>query len=172
MTAGWLVAHGLEPRTLDRQAVAELLPQRPPLLLVDCVFAAARPGREQPAVAAALSLRGNEPVLAGHFPGRPVWPGCYTLEGLAQTCALAGLLAPLALPPTTTLPQRRRVVQVALAGARLKWTGLITPPGRLEYFAEQISRVGELHRFAVEASIDERPVAVGTLDVAIEGSDA
>lgn len=142
-----------------------MLPQRSPLLLVDCVLAVGQPGREQPAVAAALHILGNEQVLAGHFPGRPIWPGSYTLEGLAQTCALVGLLA---LPAVTAAGRRRPSVQVSLVAAKIKWTGPITAPTRLEYFAERLSRVGEIHRFAVEASVDERQVAMGALDVAIQ----
>jgi 3-hydroxymyristoyl/3-hydroxydecanoyl-(acyl carrier protein) dehydratase len=37
-------------------------------------------------------ISGNEEVFAGHFPGFKLWPGAYTLEGLAQSCNLLAIL--------------------------------------------------------------------------------
>jgi 3-hydroxymyristoyl/3-hydroxydecanoyl-(acyl carrier protein) dehydratase len=159
VTPGWLAERALQPRTLTRDQITALLPQRPPLLLVDAVTAVAAPGRPRPAVAATLEIRGDEAVLAGHFPALPIWPGSYTLEGLAQTCALAGALAAPAggRPPAL----------VMVAAVKVKLTGLVTPPARLHYFVAELTKVGDLHRFAVEASVKGRLVAAGTLDVAI-----
>jgi len=39
---------------------------------------------------AAYTLRGDEPFLAGHFPGAPLFPGVLLVEGAAQ---LAGVVA-------------------------------------------------------------------------------
>lgn len=159
MTPGWLAERALRPRTVSGDQLTALLPQRPPLLLVDAVTAVAAPGRARPAVAATLAIRGDEVVLAGHFPGLPVWPGSYTLEGLAQTCALAGALASPATPGPRPL--------VTVAAVKLKWIGPVTPPARLDYFAAEVAEVGDLRRFEVEASVGGRLVAAGTLDVAI-----
>jgi 3-hydroxyacyl-[acyl-carrier-protein] dehydratase len=162
VTPGWLAERALQPCALIGEQLAALLPQRPPLLLVDAVTAVAAPGRPRPAVAATLQIRGDEAVLAGHFPGTPVWPGSYTLEGLAQTCALAGALA---------APAAARGRPLAMVAAvKIKLTGLVTPPARLDYFVEEQTQVGDLHRFAVEASVEGRLVAAGTLDVAVRAA--
>lgn len=71
---------------LSPDSVAVMLPHRPPLRLVDRVTGFE--DEPQSTLTAEFSIRHEEPVLAGHFPGAPLWPGVYTIEGLGQTCNL------------------------------------------------------------------------------------
>jgi 3-hydroxyacyl-[acyl-carrier-protein] dehydratase len=149
---------------LDRPAIERLLPQRPPLLLVDRVTATSE--GQEPSLVAALDLTGGEPVFAGHFPDRPIWPGSYTIEGLAQACALLGGLwarTGAAPPPGTgvTAPGGPAMV----AAVKVKLLRPVMPPATLVYRVAHTHVVGELHRFAVEASVGSATVAQGTLDV-------
>ncbi len=64
-----------------------LLPHRPPFLFVDSVDHCT-PGQS---VLARYRVRGDEPFLAGHFPGNPILPGVIQLESLAQAGAVAVL---------------------------------------------------------------------------------
>jgi 3-hydroxyacyl-[acyl-carrier-protein] dehydratase len=64
-----------------------LLPHRPPFRFVDRV-ARLEPGHS---IEARYRVTGQEPFLAGHFPGNPVFPGVLQLEALAQTGAIAVL---------------------------------------------------------------------------------
>jgi len=150
--------------TLDRAGVERLLPQRPPLLLVDRVLSASLgDGRR---LVAALEIRGDEPVLSGHFPGRPVWPGSYTIEGLAQSCALLGrLLAPAGerTPPAEAL--------ALVAAVKVKLVRPVVPPVLLTYHVAHTHAVDPIHRFAVEASVDGALVAQGTLDVIVREAE-
>jgi 3-hydroxyacyl-[acyl-carrier-protein] dehydratase len=167
MSPGWLEARGLEP-CADLRPDA-LSPQRPPLLLVGRVDGVRR--GERPAVAASLEITGAEPVLAGHFPGEPVWPGSYTIEGLAQACAVAGALAggfAVGSGPhgSARAAAERETGQVALvASFKVKLTGVIAPPTRLDYFVELAHVVDGIARFSVEASVGGREVARGSIDV-------
>lgn len=62
-----------------------LLPHRPPFRFVDSVVSL-EPGV---GVEARYRVTGDEPFLAGHFPGNPIFPGVLQLEALAQTGAIA-----------------------------------------------------------------------------------
>jgi 3-hydroxyacyl-[acyl-carrier-protein] dehydratase len=67
-----------------------LLPHRPPFRFVDGVDACDPAGT----VRAHYLVTGDEPFLAGHFPGNPIFPGVLQLEALAQAGAIALLADP------------------------------------------------------------------------------
>jgi 3-hydroxyacyl-[acyl-carrier-protein] dehydratase len=63
----------------------DLLPHRPPFRFVDAVDEL-EPGVS---IRARYRVTGDEPFLAGHFPGNPVFPGVLQLEALAQAGGIA-----------------------------------------------------------------------------------
>jgi len=75
---------------LNIQQIMEILPHRPPFLLVDRITEC------EPGVKAAgiKCVTMNEPFFVGHFPGNPIMPGVLILEALAQTGAVAALSLP------------------------------------------------------------------------------
>lgn len=73
-----------EMQKLDSSMIQRILPHRPPFLLVDRIL---QWGPGQQAVGS-KNVTANEPVLAGHFPGQPIYPGVLVIESLAQVGAL------------------------------------------------------------------------------------
>ncbi len=75
---------GLHP---DSDALIALLPHRPPFRFVEAVddIVAGE------SIRARYRVTGDEPFLAGHFPGNPIFPGVIQLEALAQAGAVAVL---------------------------------------------------------------------------------
>jgi beta-hydroxyacyl-ACP dehydratase FabZ len=70
-----------EPRTIDLQGIMDLLPHRYPLLLVDRIL----DFEKQEWIRGLKNVSANEQVFQGHFPSRPVFPGVYIVEAMAQT---------------------------------------------------------------------------------------
>lgn len=71
---------------LGSNVVELILPHRRPLLMVDEVTAYA--GSPVPTLDACKHVSANEIFFEGHFPGLHLWPGCLTIEGMGQACAI------------------------------------------------------------------------------------
>ncbi|MDX1949748.1 MAG: 3-hydroxyacyl-ACP dehydratase FabZ [Rickettsiales bacterium] len=70
--------------SISLEQIKELIPHRDPILLVDRVEDVV----EGESATGIKLVTPNEPVLAGHFPNHPVYPGVYIVEAMAQTCAI------------------------------------------------------------------------------------
>lgn len=73
---------------LNREQIMEIIPHRPPMLLVDEVELLEDGAR------GTLHLTGDEFFFQGHFPGNPIMPAVFQLEALAQVGAVALLSMP------------------------------------------------------------------------------
>ncbi|GLH66971.1 3-hydroxyacyl-ACP dehydratase FabZ [Geothrix edaphica] len=70
-----------EPRTIDLQGILDLLPHRYPILLVDRIL----DFEPKQWIRGLKNISYNEQIFQGHFPSRPVFPGVYIVEAMAQT---------------------------------------------------------------------------------------
>lgn len=69
------------PNTIDLQGIMDLLPHRYPLLLVDRIL----DFEPMQWIRGLKNISYNEEVFQGHFPKRPIFPGVYIVEAMAQT---------------------------------------------------------------------------------------
>ena len=71
----------------DSRAIQEILPHRPPFLLVDRIIELEPKVR----IVGIKQVTANEPFFQGHFPEIAVMPGVLIIEALAQTGAILAL---------------------------------------------------------------------------------
>ncbi|HEV8678660.1 MAG TPA: 3-hydroxyacyl-ACP dehydratase FabZ [Stellaceae bacterium] len=69
---------------LDVQRIMEMIPHRPPFLMIDKVIDVVANERATGVKNVSIS----EPYFQGHFPTRPVMPGVLIIEAMAQTAAV------------------------------------------------------------------------------------
>jgi 3-hydroxyacyl-[acyl-carrier-protein] dehydratase len=132
---------------LDAVQIQELLPHRPPFLLVDRVVAFEK-GKK---IVAWKGVTMNEPFFPGHFPGRPVMPGVLILEALAQA---AGLLAMMSLGPEQ---QGKLTYLMGIDGARFRKP--VVPGDRLELHVEVVKQKGPVWKMKGTGIVDGQECA-------------
>ncbi|KIG19058.1 3-hydroxyacyl-[acyl-carrier-protein] dehydratase, FabZ form [Enhygromyxa salina] len=153
---------------LERAGIEALLPHRSPILLVDRVTALHGPPRTE--LRASFRVTADHPILAGHFPGRPIWPGVMTIEGLAQTANLLGALLPRLAEDGTLAANASTQHRGLLASVEVKLLHVVEPGDLLEYAARLVGGRGAVHRVEVSAAVGRRVVARGSIAVAVDTS--
>ncbi len=178
-----------QPLRLGPDVIAQLIPHRRPLVMVDAVIAYRH--APAPTLWARRQISANEDIFTGHFPGYHLWPGVYTIEGLGQStliCAIIALLVrerqaaggapdeiyealrgmqraaaqPFAQP--AGLPFDARAARGGMAGqVDIKFLAPVFAGAQLDYVVTLTHIVEPLARFDVEAQVDGEPVARGTM---------
>jgi len=132
----------------------EALPHGPEFRFLDSVRALV-PGRSG---VATYRVRGTEPFLAGHFPGRPIVPGVILIEAVAQ---LAGVVA-------QSDPSIARLDDLRLSAVRSAKIFATAGPGAvLEISAEIAGRLGPL--IQAIGSITAEGITLLTTQITLSG---
>jgi 3-hydroxyacyl-[acyl-carrier-protein] dehydratase len=149
-------APNIEPRTsIDVLEVMELIPHRPPFLMIDKVENIVR----HESATGVKNITINEPFFAGHFPTRPVMPGVLIIEAMAQT---AGVLV------IETLGEGERgklVYFMTIDSARFRKP--VVPGDQLSLEVQVQRHRGPVWKFFSEAKVDGQVVAEATYSAMI-----
>lgn len=138
---------------LNIQQIMEIIPQRPPFLLIDRVEEYT-PGES---AVAYKNVTINEAFFQGHFPGNPIMPGVLMIEALAQTGAIA------------ILSQENTKGKNALFGGvdKLKFKRQVVPGDVLKLEVKIIKQKGPVGVGEAIATVDGKVAVKGELTFAI-----
>lgn len=124
--------------------IEDMLPHRYPFLLVDRILEASPPD----SLVAVKNVTKNEPVFQGHFPGNPVYPGVYMIEGVAQASLLLSSL---------TLQKKADFLLVQIDNARFKKQ--VIPGDTLRYEIRFVKKKSSFFWFSGTVTVDSQIVA-------------
>jgi UDP-3-O-[3-hydroxymyristoyl] N-acetylglucosamine deacetylase/3-hydroxyacyl-[acyl-carrier-protein] dehydratase len=111
----------------DVNKIMEMLPHRPPFLLVDKILELS-----DQHVIGVKNVTMNEPYFVGHFPGAPVMPGVLQIEAMAQT---GGILV------LSTVPDPENYLTYLLKIDNVRYKHQVVPGDTLIFKLDLISPI-------------------------------
>jgi len=145
---------------LSSEDIQRIIPHRYPFLLIDRVLEQS-PGR----CVALKNVTVNEGFFNGHFPGRPIVPGCLLMEALAQAGSFMGQRAGAGKAD-------RKVVEAFLLSSEVKFLKPVVPGDQLVITASFLSEARDIVRFKSEGHVDGALVASGRFMVLLRREGA
>jgi len=143
----------IERRTIDRSEIETMIPHRAPFLWIDRVEEL-EPGVRCVAV---KFVDPADPIFAGHFPARPILPGVFLIEAVAQT---AGVMLGSAGPQASG-----GGVALLAAVNRFKFLRPVSPGQELRIETKRLTEVGKMACIGGTVWVDGEMVASGELSV-------
>ncbi|WNR44669.1 3-hydroxyacyl-ACP dehydratase FabZ [Paenibacillus roseipurpureus] len=138
---------------LDINQIQEIIPHRPPFLLVDRILEV----EEGVRAVGIKNVTINEPFFAGHFPGYPVMPGVLIIEALAQVGAVAVL----------SMPDYKGKIGLFAGADAIRWRQQVVPGDTL-LLEMTITRVkGTIVKGQAVAKVGDKVVVEGELMFAL-----
>lgn len=143
-----------EPKNWDIEWILSVIPHRYPILLVDRVLEMEPKKR----IVAIKNVTANEQIFLGHFPGKPVLPGVFLIEGMAQA---GGLLL------LHDLPQREGKLLYFAGIEEAKFRRPVVPGDQVRYEIEVLRLRSTFCKVAGKALVDGELAAEAVLSTAM-----
>ena len=144
---------------MERAEIENVIPHRAPFLWIDRVEELA-PGIR---CAAVKWIDPEEPALGGHFPGRPILPGIFLIEAVAQT---AGVMLGAALGTgLAAAPPEPGATPLLAAVNRFKFLHPVLPGQELRIVTTRLTEAGNMACIEGKVTVNGIMVAVGELTV-------
>jgi len=138
----------------DIEWIMSVLPHRYPILLVDRVLEI----EPQKRIVAIKNVTINEPIFAGHFPGRPVFPGVLLIEGMAQA---GGLLL------LQDIPDRSKKLIYFAGIDEAKFRRPVVPGDQIRYELEVLRLRSTFSKLAGRVTVDGQLCAEAVISSAM-----
>lgn len=153
---------------IERSEIETMIPHRPPFLWID------RAEELEPGVrcVAVKFVDPADPFFAGHFPGKPILPGVFLIEAVAQTAGvMLGSVAPQRATNDAASPgekggasARGRLALLAAVN-RFKFLKPVTPGQTLRIETKKLTDAGKMALISGTVYVDGEIVASGELSV-------
>ena len=138
---------------LNTNEIQEILPHRPPFLLVDRIIEL----EEGKRAVGIKNVTINEPFFTGHFPGYPVMPGVLITEALAQVGAVAIL----------NVESNRGKIGFLAGLDGFRFRGQVVPGDTLLLEVDVIRMKGSIGKGRAIAKVEDKIVAEGEIMFAL-----
>ena len=133
---------------LDKSEIANLLPHREPMLLIDELYDI----KKLNSATAVVNVKKNSFFVQGHFPGQPVMPGVLIVESFGQAAAA---LTASGLDKSTY--ENKLVFLMGVEKARFR--NPVIPDCKLELNIEAIRSHGKVWKYKGEAFVGGKKMA-------------
>lgn len=143
--------------------VEDYLHHRPPYLLVSDIRAI-----EESSIETVSCIDGDEPYLAGHFPGAPIVPGAMMQEMTTQTAGilLAARFNPMEQFNTHDPFFNEYALGVLVRVKAARYRGFARPGQTLHTFVEMTDRLGDVFEFKGTIRLDGKAIMNNSFQLA------
>ena len=145
----------MKNKELNLNAIKKLIPHRKPMLMIDKVTSII------PFVSAigVKNIKNNEYFFKGHFPKRPIMPGIFIIEALAQTASV------LVMHSLSLKYDKKFVYFMSIEGAKFRKP--VFPNCKLNLNVKRKQHRKLVWKFSGEAKVNNLKVANATFSAMI-----